>query len=56
MVPKINPVSMLYIEHKFKNDDDLKFQIDIQVSSKQMLVIKVYKGDKAEDLIQNLKN
>ena len=37
------------------NEQNLKFQIDIQVSPKKLLIVKIYKGDKAEDILMNLK-
>lgn len=34
---------------------NLKYQIDIQVSPKKLLVVKIYEGDKAADILQNLR-
>jgi hypothetical protein len=34
---------------------DLRFQLDIQISPKKMLVVKIYEGDTAADIIGNLK-
>ena len=52
---KITP-DMRFEDQAFKDpEDDLKFQIDIQVSPKKMVIVKIYKGDKAEDILNNLK-
>lgn len=40
----------------FKDEKNLKFQIDIQISPKKMLVVKIYQGDKAEDILATLKS
>ena len=37
-----------------KQEAALRYQIDIQISPKKMLVVKIYEGDKAEDILSNL--
>ena len=39
----------------FKDEHNLKYQIDIQISPKKMLVVKIYNGDRAEDILATLK-
>jgi len=34
---------------------NLKYQIDIQISPKKMLVVKIYHGDRAEEILETLK-
>ena len=38
----------------FKDEYNLKFQIDIQISPKKMLVVKIYNGDTAEEILKTL--
>ena len=38
----------------WKDEANLRFQIDIQISPKKMLIVKIYEGDKAEDILANL--
>ena len=33
----------------------MRYQIDIQISPKKMLVVKIYNGDRAEEILANLK-
>ena len=36
-------------------DANLKYQIDIQISPKKMVIVKIYNGDKAADIVNNLR-
>ena len=38
----------------WKDEANLRYQIDIQISPKKMLIVKIYEGDKAEDILANL--
>ena len=38
----------------WKDESNLRYQIDIQISPKKMLIVKIYEGDKAEDILANL--
>ena len=54
MAPRGGGTSTTTRKDGWKDEANLRYQIDIQISPKKMLIVKIYEGDKAEDILANL--
>ena len=55
-MPGLSTMSLEIVNKKFDPDNDLLYSIDFQINPKKVLVLKIFKGDTVQELLDNVRS